>query len=338
MVTELKKIAVFSSKSYDIERLTEANPDDSMLAFTFFEPKLTAQTVSLAKDFDGVCCFVNDQVDDFVAKSLVEYGIRFIAMRCAGFNNVDIEACDRYGVQVARVPEYSPSAVAEHAVALILNLNRNIHRAFSRIRENDYSLGGLMGFGLNGKTVAVIGGGKIGIAFIKIMQGFGCRVLCFDPFPTDELRETGVEIVDLNSIWSESDIISLHCPLVKQTYHIVNSNTLEQMKRGVMLINTSRGALIDTPAVIHALKTGRLGYLGLDVYEEEANLFFEDNSDKVLQDDVFARLTTFKNVVITGHQAFFTIEALQAIANITVSNLTSFYKGETEQVCFVSAK
>lgn len=330
-----KKIAVFSSKPYDEEQLQKALSDDA-LQFTFFEPKLTWQTVALAKGFDGVCCFVNDVVDADVVKALADYGIKIIAMRCAGFNNTDLNACSAYEIALARVPEYSPCAVAEHAVALILDLNRNIHRAFSRVRENDYSLNGLMGFSLHGKTVAVIGGGKIGIAFIKIMKGFGCRVLCFDPKPSDELKSMDIEIVDLGSIWEQSDIISLHCPLVKQTYHLINSNSLSQMKDGVMLINTSRGALIDTPAVIAALKTGRVGYLGLDVYEEEADLFFEDNSNEVLQDDIFARLTTFKNVVITGHQAFFTEEALKAIAETTVTNLSSFFSGDLDAVNFVN--
>lgn len=332
------KTAVFSSKPYDKEQLDIANSLNDALTFTYFEPKLTIQTVALAQGFEAVCCFVNDLIDYEVVKTLAGFGVKIIAMRCAGFNSVDIEACNKFKIVVARVPEYSPCAVAEHAAALVLDLNRNIHRAFSRIRENDYSLNGLMGFSLNGKTVSVVGGGKIGIAFIHIMKGFGCRVLCFDPSPSDELKATGVEIVDLGRVWSDSDIISLHCPLVKPTYHIINSNSLSQMKRGVMLINTSRGALIDTPAAIDALKSGQLGYLGLDVYEEEANLFFEDNSNEVLQDDIFARLTTFKNVVITGHQAFFTIEALQAIADTTITNLTAFSHGELDRVCFVQSE
>lgn len=329
------KVAVFSTKPYDEQHLADANPKDSGLVFEFFEPQLTAKTAALAQGFDAACCFVNDVLDSEVVAALANLGIKIIVMRCAGFNNVDLDACEQHGICVARVPEYSPSAVAEHAVALILNLNRNIHRAFSRIRENDYSLHGLVGFSLNGKTVAVVGGGKIGIAFIKIMQGFGCRVLCFDPQPSEALKETGVELVDLATVWSESDIISLHCPLIRQTYHLVNSNSLSQMKQGVMLINTSRGGLIDTPAVIQALKTGKLGYLGLDVYEEESKLFFEDNSNEVLQDDIFARLTTFKNVVITGHQAFFTTEALQAIADVTIANLMNFENGQMDQIYLI---
>ncbi|WP_019602630.1 2-hydroxyacid dehydrogenase [Teredinibacter turnerae] len=330
------KVAVFSSKSYDIEHLNQAN-EGRELEFTFFEPHLTEQTAVLTKGYDAVCCFVNDVINQQVAAELASYDIKLIAMRCAGFNNVDLEACEKHNLLVARVPEYSPNAVAEHAVALILDLNRNIHRAFSRIRENDYSLSGLMGFDLNGKTVSIVGGGKIGQTMIRIMQGFGCRVLCYDPYPSDALKELGAEIVPLETVWAESDIISLHCPLVRSTYHIVNSNSLSQMKKGVMVINTSRGGLIDTPAIITALKSGKVGYLGLDVYEEEAELFFEDYSDQVLQDDVFARLTTFKNVVITGHQAFFTHEALQAIAEVTLSNIESFENNELDKMCLVKA-
>lgn len=330
------KVAVFSSKPYDEEHLNEANLD-SILAFTFFEPRLTENTASLAKGYDAVCCFVNDIINESVAAQLKAGGVKIVAMRCAGFNNVDLEACAKLHLPVARVPEYSPSAVAEHAVALMLDLNRNIHRAFSRIRENDYSLNGLIGFGLAGKTVSVVGGGKIGQSFIRIMQGFGCKVLCYDPMPSEELKQTGVELVELERVWTESDVISLHCPLLRSTYHIINSNTISQMKRGVMLINTSRGGLIDTPAVIAALKSGRVGYLGLDVYEEEGALFFEDYSNAVLQDDVFARLTTFKNVVITGHQAFFTKESLRAIASTTFNNITLFEQGKLDQVCLVKA-
>lgn len=330
------KVAVFSSKPYDEEHLNQVNVDGK-LDLTFFEPRLTEKTSALAHGFDVVCCFVNDVIDNTVARQLTEGGVKLVAMRCAGFNNVDLEACEKYKLKVARVPEYSPSAVAEHAVALMLDLNRNIHRAFSRIRENDYSLNGLIGFSLHGKTVSVVGGGRIGLALIQIMKGFGCRVLCYDPKPSMQLKEIGVELVGLETVWAESDVISLHCPLVKSTYHIINSNTISQMKPGVMLINTSRGGLIDTPAIIEALKSGQVGYLGLDVYEEEANLFFEDYSNTVLQDDVFARLTTFKNVVITGHQAFFTRESLQAIAAVTYSNITHFEKNELDKVCLVKA-
>ncbi|MBX2858049.1 MAG: 2-hydroxyacid dehydrogenase [Cellvibrionaceae bacterium] len=328
------KVAIFSSKPYDEQHLEQAN-QTRQFELTFYEPKLSSQTAALTQGFDVVCCFVNDVIDNPVAETLKNNGVKLVAMRCAGFNNVDLDACARHQLTVARVAEYSPNAVAEHAVALILDLNRNIHRAYSRVRENDYSLNGLMGFDLCGKTVSAIGGGKIGQAFIRIMQGFGCRVICFDPKPSDELKNTGVELVSLEQAWAESDIVSLHCPLVRSTYHLINSNSLSQMKQGVMLINISRGGLIDTPAIIKALKTGKVAYLGLDVYEEEADLFFEDNSDEMLMDDIFARLTTFKNVVITGHQAFFTHEALTAIAEVTLSNIDYFTKGELEKVCLV---
>lgn len=327
-------IAVFSAKPYDEHHLKQAN-EVYQYELTFFESKLTPQTAALTQGFDVVCCFVNDVIDNEVAETLKTNGVKLVAMRCAGFNNVDLEACHRHQLTVARVAEYSPNAVAEHAVALILDLNRNIHRAYSRVRENDYSLNGLMGFDLFGKTVSAIGGGKIGQAFIRIMQGFGCRVLCFDPNPSDELKRTGVELVSLEQVWAESDIISLHCPLVHSTYHLINSHSLSQMKPEVMLINTSRGGLIDTPEIIKALKAGNVAHLGLDVYEEEADLFFEDYSDKMLMDDVFARLTTFKNVVITGHQAFFTREALTAIADVTLSNIDCFFKGELDKMCLV---
>lgn len=329
------KVAVFSTKAYDESNLSAANNSEYELELSFFETKLNAATAGLTQGFDAICCFVNDSIDADVVEILANNRVKMIAMRCAGFNNVDIEACKEHEIVIARVPEYSPFAVAEHAVALILDLNRNIHRAFFRIRENDYSLDGLQGFDLHGKTVAAVGGGKIGIAFINIMKGFGCRVLCYDPNPGEALRASGAELVDLETVWAESDIISLHCPLIDKTHHIINSDTLSQMKPGVMIINTSRGGLIETRAVIQALKDGRIGHLGLDVYEEEANLFFEDNSNQVLQDDVFARLTTFNNVVITGHQAFFTSEALQAIAETTINNLRSFFGNELEKVCVV---
>ncbi|WP_188150985.1 2-hydroxyacid dehydrogenase [Teredinibacter waterburyi] len=334
------KVAVFSAKPYDVEHLNNANANSAVKGeheFTFLEPHLNQQTVALAQGYDAICGFVNDTIDEGVVEKLSSYGIKLIAMRCAGFNNVDLDACEKHGLTVARVPEYSPYAVAEHAAALILDLNRNIHRAFARIRENDYSLNGLMGFDLHNKTISVVGGGKIGQTLIKIMKGFGCRVLCYDPMPSDIITELGAELVSLDTVWTESDIISLHCPLVRSTYHIINSNTISQMKRGVMLINTSRGGLIDTPAVITALKNGKVGYLGLDVYEEEAELFFEDYSNQVLQDDVFARLTTFNNVVITGHQAFFTREALQAIAEVTVQNISCFCSGDFESICLVTS-
>ncbi len=320
------KVAVFSAKPYDREHLEPANNGRHELVF--FEAHLNPQTAILAKGFDAVCCFVNDTLDADTIATLGDVSVRAIAMRCAGYNNVDLEAAKQAGIRVARVPEYSPYAVAEHAVALILDLNRNIHRAYNRVRENDYSLSGLLGFDLHGKTVGVIGTGKIGVAFARIMAGFGCRVLASDPYENPALQDIA-QYVALQQLFREADIISLHCPLLPQTHHLVNAETIAQMKRGVMIINTSRGGLIDTPAVIEGLKSEQVGYLGLDVYEEEAELFFEDYSNVLLQDDVFARLLTFPNVVITGHQAFFTQEALTAIAEITIKNLNAFEKGDT---------
>lgn len=330
------KVAVFSCKSYDQTYLDQANPGHHTL--TYLEPHLDARTAALAQGHDAVCCFVNDTLDEPTLKQLSELGIRFVALRCAGFNNVDLTAADAYGITVARVPDYSPYAVAEHAVALILGLNRNTHRAFNRVRENDYSLHGLLGFDLHGKTVGVVGTGKIGVAFIRIMRGFGCRVICHDPYTNPQALEAGAEYVDQQTLFAESDIISLHCPLLPQTRHLINTDTLNQMKHGVMIINTSRGALINTPDVIAALKSGQVGYLGLDVYEEEADLFFEDNSDELLKDDTFARLLTFRNVLITGHQAFFTQEALNAIARVTLENLNAFDEGDFERMHQVSAR
>lgn len=324
------KVAVFSSKPYDETYLTRANQTGHEL--TFLEPHLNSQTVALAQGHDAACCFVNDTIDAEVLTQLHENGVRLLALRCAGFNNVDLEAAAHLGITVARVPEYSPYAVAEHAVALILGLNRQTHRAFNRVRENDYSLHGLLGFDLHGKTIGVVGTGKIGVAFVRIMRGFGCRVICSDPYTNPAITEAGAQYVSTEELWQRSDIISLHCPLLPSTRHLINAESLKQMRDGVMLINTSRGALIDTRAVIDSLKTGKVGYLGLDVYEEEADLFFEDNSDDILQDDVFARLLTFKNVLITGHQAFFTEEALSAIAEVTLGNINAFAAGQIEKM------
>lgn len=319
------RIAVFGSKSYDKETFTANNTTEHR--FTFFLPPLNEDTVPMVKKFDAVCCFVNDAITKKVVRKLNKAGVRLIALRCAGFNNVDLEAAKTENITVCRVPEYSPHTVAEHAVALIMDLNRNIHRAFHRVRENDYSLQGLQGFEINGKTVGVVGTGSIGIAFARIMQGFGCRVLAYDPKPNTQFKQFGT-YVSLEAIWAESDIISLHCPLVPPTYHLINDDSIAQMKQGVMLINTSRGGLVDTPSVINGLKRGHVGYLGLDVYEEEAGLFFEDNSNRILTDDVFARLLTFPNVVITGHQAFFSREALDVIAKTTIKNIDDFAGGK----------
>ncbi|MEW6145614.1 MAG: 2-hydroxyacid dehydrogenase [Thermodesulfobacteriota bacterium] len=321
------KIAVFSTKSYDREFLKAANARFGH-ELVFFEPHLMYETCSLASGFGGVCVFVNDTLNADVLKSLREHGTRLVALRCAGFNNVDLFAAAESGITVVRVPSYSPEAVAEHTVALILSLNRKVHRAYARVREGNFSLEGLLGFNLHDKTFGIIGTGKIGFALAKILKGFGCTVLAYDPYPNPECEAIGVGYTDPSGLYEESDIISLHCPLNPETHHLIDSKALAKMKKGVMLINTSRGAVIDTKAVIDALKSGKIGYLGLDVYEEEGDLFFEDLSNEVIQDDVFARLLTFPNVLITGHQAFFTREALRAIAETTLSNISDFEKGE----------
>ncbi len=327
------KVAIFSSKAYDREYLTRANSLHNLHNLVFHEVPLNIHTALLAQNCKAVCCFVNDQLNEEVLQELARLGVAIIALRCAGFNQVDVAAAKKLGITLARVAEYSPHAVAEHALGLILMLNRNLHRAHNRIRENDYSLNGLLGFDLVNKTVGVIGTGKIGQVFAQIMLGIGCKVIAYDVAPNADLINKGVSYLPLSEIWPQADIISLHCPLIPTTHHLINAKATAQMKTGVMLINTGRGGLIDTPAVVAALKTKKIGYLGLDVYEEESDLFFEDNSNTLLQDDVFARLLTFPNVVITGHQAFFTREALTAISEITIANISHFERGELDQVC-----
>jgi D-lactate dehydrogenase len=296
------------------------------VTFEFFEAQLQPQTAALAEGFDAICAFVNDKLDATVLERLRSLAIRMVALRCAGYNNVDLAAAARLGLTIARVPAYSPEAVAEHTAALILALNRKVYRAYNRVREGNFSLDGLVGFNLHGKTVGLIGTGKIGTAVARILgPGFGCRLLGYDPAPDDGCARLGVNYVRLPELFSQSDVISLHSPLVPETLHLIDRDALAHMKRGVMLINTSRGALIDTPAVIDALKSGQIGALGLDVYEEETALFFEDHSSNVISDDVFARLLTFPNVVVTGHQAFLTQEALAHIAQTTVENLAEFF-------------
>jgi D-lactate dehydrogenase len=319
-------VAVFSYKPYERPFLETANAGRHRL--TYFQAHLTEETVSLAGDFDAVCVFVNDRLDAPVIQTLAASGTRLIALRCAGYNNVDMQAARQAGLTVVRVPAYSPYSVAEHTVGLILTLNRKIHRAFNRVREGNFELNGLLGFDLHGRTVGVVGTGKIGACVARILSGFGCRILAHDVAPNPECVSLGATYVPLPELLAESDIVTLHCPLTPQTHHLIGPANLALMKDGAMLINTSRGGLVDTPAVIDALKSGKLGYLGLDVYEEEAALFFEDLSQKLIQDDVFSRLLTFPNVVITGHQAFFTREALQGIAETTVANLTAFETGE----------
>lgn len=321
------KIAVFSTKPYDRVFLEKANDGHDLF---FFEARLSSETVSLADGFDGVCLFVNDEASAGIVDRLKEFGVKLIALRCAGFNNVDIEAAERAGVCVVRVPAYSPYAVAEHTVGLLLTVNRNIHRAHSRVREGNFALNGLLGFDLHRKKIGVIGTGKIGSIVCRILQGgFGANVLAFDMNPDESLEGLGVCYTNMEEILTDSDIITLHCPLTPQTRHIINKAAVTKMKKGVFIINTSRGGLIDTEAVIEGLKSGQIGGMGLDVYEEEADLFFEDLSNTVIKDDVFARLLTFPNVVITGHQAYFTQEALTNIADTTIANISSVEKNHS---------
>lgn len=315
------KIAVFSTKSYDKDYLDRFNNSHQ---FTYFEAPLNRKTASLAKDHGGVCVFVNDKLDAEVIQSLAQSGTKLIVLRCAGFNNVDLEAAKAFGVSVKRVPAYSPEAVAEHALALILTLARKTHKAYNRVRESNFSLERLNGFNIHGKTVGVVGTGKIGAAFCHIIKGFGTRVLAYDVTTSEELSSLGVQYVSLDELMASCDIISLHCPLNPATQYIVNKDTIELMKPGVMIINTSRGGLINTRDVLDALKQGKIGYLGIDVYEQEENLFFRDLSESILQDDLIARLISFPNVLITSHQGFFTNEALEQIASVTIRNITDY--------------
>jgi D-lactate dehydrogenase len=315
------RISVFSAKPYDRASLGQANADRAFPHdLVFLEPHLSAHTAVLAQGSEAVCAFVNDTLDAATLTALAGQGVRLILMRCAGFNNVDVAAAERLGLAIGRVPAYSPYAVAEHTIALLLALNRQLHRAHNRVREGNFTLDGLMGFDMHGKTVGVIGTGRIGICVIRIFKGLGCKVLAYDPFPSDEAIAAGAEYVPLAEVLSRSRVVSLHCPLTPESKHMIDARALATMQRGAMLVNTSRGALIDTRAVIDALKSGQVGGLALDVYEEEGDLFFENLSGQVLQDDVFARLLTFPNVLITGHQAFFTAEALDAIAHTTLDN------------------
>ncbi len=319
------KVAFFSTKIYE-KKIFDLLNKKANHKFVYLEPRLNENTVSLAMGFDAVCVFVNDQLTAEIVETLAGFGIKLIALRCAGFNNVDLDAAAKFGIKVVRVPAYSPYSVAEHTVAMILALNRKIYKAYHRVREGNFALDGLLGFDLNGRTVGLIGTGKIGAVTAKIMNGFGCKIIAYDQMQNDSCLQLGVKYVPLEKLFEGSDIISLHCPLTPETFHMIDAKSLEKMKKGVVLINTSRGALIDTKAVIKALKSGKVGSLGLDVYEEEGDLFFEDLSSKVIQDDVFARLLTFPNVVITGHQAFFTQEALHNIAETTIGNISEFEK------------
>lgn len=319
------KIAFFNSKPYDIEFFNAANQEYKH-EIGYFPSRLTEDSAALITNEGVVCAFINDCLDETVLNKLKDSGITLIALRSAGYNHVDLVCAKRLGLLVLRVPSYSPYAVAEHAVGLLQCLNRKIHLAYNRVRESDFSLHNLMGVDLHGKTVGVVGTGNIGRAFIHIMQGFGCRILAFDPIEQSSCIETGVDYVPLDTLLEQATIISLHCPLTPDTYHMINSLSLAKMQKGVTIVNTSRGKLINTQAAISALKTGHIGLLGLDVYEEEEAFFYEDLSSSVIQDDQLARLLTFPNVIITSHQAFFTQEAMVKIAQVTLANISRFEK------------
>ncbi len=325
------RIATFSAKPHDRHHLTAANEAaGSPHELTFFESRLRAESVGLAEGHDAVCVFVNDEVPAPVVQALAAAGVRLVATRSAGFNHIDLTAAASVGVTVARVPAYSPYAVAEHAVALLLALNRKLHRAYARVRDQNFSLTGLEGFDVHGKTLGIVGTGTIGTVFARLMRGFHCEVLAHDPYPNEEIPRLRGTYVDLDELIERSQVVSLHCPLTPDTHHLFDEDAFARMPRGALLVNTSRGGLVDAAAAVEALKSGQLGGLAIDVYEEEADLFFEDRSEEVLTDDVFARLLSFPNVLVTAHQAFFTTEALENIAATTIGNATAFETGEGE--------
>ncbi len=327
------RVAVFNVKGYDREYLSLANsqlPEGQRHELIWLEPHLTLETVALAQGAQAVCVFVNDKLSAPILERLRALGVRLIALRCAGFNNVDLAAAKSLDLTVVRVPAYSPHAVAEHAVALLMTLNRKTHRAYNRVRDGNFALRGLCGFDIYGKTVGVVGTGKIGLAFAQIMKGFGCALLAYDPMPSPEASDLGVQYVSLPALLESSDIVSLHCPLTPHTRHLLNDTAIRRMKRGAVLINTGRGALIDTQALIRALKQHHLGAVGVDVYEEEEALFFEDHSAEGIDDDTFVRLSNFPNVLVTAHQGFLTAEALTAIAEVTLANISAFEVGDLE--------
>lgn len=325
------KIAFYDTKNYDMTAFNRLN-DTYGFKIKYFESKLTEDTARLARGYDVVCAFVNDTINDVVIDVLEEVGVGLIAMRCAGYNNVDFEAA-KGRIKVVRVPAYSPYAVAEHALALIMTLNRKTHKAYSRTRDNNFNINGLQGFDLYGKTIGVIGTGKIGRVFAGICEGVGMKVLAYDKFPSEA---SGLTYVDLDTLYAQSDIISLHCPLLKETHHIIGATSIDKMKEGVMVINTSRGGLVDTEALIEGLKEKKIGYAGLDVYEEESDYFFEDFSEEIISDDVLARLLSFPNVLVTSHQAFLTKEALENIATTTLDSIKAYQDGDTliNEICY----
>lgn len=319
------KIAFFDTHPFEKSVFEKLNHSTTH-SISYFETRLNEQTANLATGHDCVCAFVNDRLDLKTLTRLAASGVRLIALRCAGFNHVDLSAARTLGLRVVRVPEYSPYSVAEHAVALIMTLNRNTHRAFNRVREGNFSLDGLVGFDLHGKTVGIIGTGKIGLVLAKIMTGFGCKVIAFDTNEAPALTSIGGKYVSFEELLQTADIVSLHVPLTPQTRHLIDEKALSRMKPGVMLINTGRGALIDTHALIQSLKSGHIGHAGLDVYEEEEGIFFENHSSHILQDDQLVRLMTFPNVLLTSHQGFLTHEALENIAQTTLGNISEFEK------------
>ena len=323
------KIAVYSTKSYDRKYLELVNVKYNF-DLEFFDFMLSKRTAKMAEGCQAVCIFVNDNADREVLTELAQIGVKIIALRCAGFNNVDLEAAKELGLSVVRVPAYSPEAVAEHTVDLMLTLNRRIHRAYQRTREANFSLEGLIGFNMHGRTVGVIGTGKIGLAVMRILKGFGMHILCYDPFKNPAAEELGATYVSLDELYAHSHVITLHCPATPENYHLLNAEAFKKMKDGVMIINTSRGTLIDTQAAIEALKSRKIGALGMDVYENERDLFFEDKSNEVILDDVFRRLSSCHNVLLTGHQAFLTEEALTSISDVTLSNIHALV---TNQPC-----
>lgn len=322
------KLAVYSTKQYDRKYLELVNKDFGF-ELEFFDFLLSPRTAKMAAGCQAVCIFVNDDACRETLEELKSVGVEILALRCAGFNNVDLIAAKELGIQIVRVPAYSPEAVAEHAVGMMMSLNRRIHRAYQRTRDANFSLEGLIGFNMHGRTAGIIGTGKIGVATMRILKGFGMRLLAYDPYPSQAALDLGAEYVDLKTLYAESDVISLHCPMTPENHHLLNKQSFEQMKNGVMIINTSRGGLIDSTAAIDALKQQKIGSLGMDVYENERDLFFEDKSNDVIQDDVFRRLSSCHNVLFTGHQAFLTEEALTSISATTMQNIAQLEKGES---------
>ena len=322
------RVAVFSSKHYDKEYLEIANKKFKF-DLEFYEHKLSHKTAVTAQDYDAVCVFVNDEVNKQVLQKLAHYGVKILALRCAGFDNVDLAEAKKLGITVVRVPAYSPEAVAEHAVALMMTLNRRTHKAYQRTRDANFSLDGLTGFNMHNRTAGVIGTGKIGLAVIRILKGFGMHILAHDPYPNDAAVQLGAKYVELDELYANSDVITLHCPMSPENYHLLNKESFNKMKNGVMIINTSRGGLLDSNAAIDALKQTKIGALGMDVYENERDLFFEDKSNDVILDDVFRRLSACHNVIFTGHQAFLTQEALLNISETTLTNIEQVSEGKS---------